>query len=49
MEIVLADVAPSPESNAGTAVVVVLGCVVLLAALTVLVVWAVRRGRDRAR
>ncbi|MET7394449.1 hypothetical protein ABZS66_13240 [Dactylosporangium sp. NPDC005572] len=45
MEIVLADAAPEPEFLAGTAVVVALVCIAVLAAVVVLVVWLVRRSR----
>lgn len=46
MKIVLADVAPEPEFLAGTAIVVALICVALVAALTVLIVWLVRRTKN---
>ncbi|WP_238012455.1 hypothetical protein KZZ52_58965 [Dactylosporangium sp. AC04546] len=45
MEIVLADAAPEPGFLAGTAVVVALVCIAVLAAVVVLVVWLVRRSR----
>ncbi|GAA2617880.1 hypothetical protein GCM10010399_56110 [Dactylosporangium fulvum] len=47
MEIVLADAAPEPEFLAGTAVVVALVCVAVVAAIVVLVVWLLRRTRNR--
>lgn len=43
MKTVLADVAPEPQFVAGTAIVVALSCVAFAAALTVLIVWLVRR------
>jgi hypothetical protein len=46
MKIVLADVAPEPEFMAGTAIVVALVCVAFAAALTVLIVWLVRRTKN---
>jgi hypothetical protein len=46
MKIVLADAAPEPEFLAGTAIVVALVCVAFVAALTVLIVWLVRRTKN---
>ncbi|MET7418179.1 hypothetical protein [Dactylosporangium sp. NPDC005555] len=46
MKIVLADAAPEPSFLAGTAIVVALVCVLFVAALTVLVVWLVRRTKN---
>ncbi|GAA0744813.1 hypothetical protein Drose_37450 [Dactylosporangium roseum] len=46
MEIVLADAAPEPGFLAGTAVVVALICVAVVAAIVVLVVWLLRRTKN---
>lgn len=43
----LADVAPSPAETAGPILVVLLGCLVVVAAIVVLVVYLVRRNRPR--
>ncbi|GGM11821.1 hypothetical protein ACFFX1_25935 [Dactylosporangium sucinum] len=46
MEIVLADAAPEPGFLAGTAVVVALVCIAVIAAVVVLVVWLLRRTKN---
>ncbi|MGI5246110.1 hypothetical protein [Dactylosporangium sp. CA-139066] len=46
MKLVLADAAPEPSFLAGTAIVLVLGCLIFVTALVVLIVWLVRRTKN---